>query len=244
MAKAYLDVNKPKRSQFREKRREAVSGVIVIHTAENEADLVGADSGAENVAKFIQNRTDPGSYHRLVDSDSIVKLVRLGCEAYGDGTGSNPHAIHLSVAVRTVDWAKMSKSKRTEYIANLAKAANEARKWLKNKHNITVPAKRISRAESEKRLPGFIGHGDRDPGRRSDPGADFPWDEFLAAYVALSKPTKVIKNPSSSKNTKAKKAQKTRRIILRAEKRGTKDKVITKAQLRKLKSVRVALRFK
>src|SRR5690606_10054538 len=34
--------------------------------------------------------------------------------------------------------------------------------------------------------PGFLAHGDADPGRRSDPGTEapnlFPWDEFLAFY--------------------------------------------------------------
>lgn len=213
MGNAYLDTNKPRRAQFREPRRAKPTGCVEIHTAESVMDTVGPDTGAESVAKFIQGRNDPGSYHRLVDSDSIVSLVRFGCEAYGDGTGSNPWAIHISAACRTTDWEKMSKERRTNFIANLAKAANEARIWLKRTHGVDLPARRISKAQSDKGVAGFLGHGDRDPGRRTDPGADFPWGEFMAAYTALSKPTKIVKpaRPVGDKN------QGLRRAILASE---------------------------
>ena len=44
---AWLDDHPPKRSQFRDPRRERVSGVIVVHTAENVMDSIGVDTGAE-----------------------------------------------------------------------------------------------------------------------------------------------------------------------------------------------------
>lgn len=179
----YLETHKPKRTQFRRPRRAKPSGVIVVHTAESVMGSVGPDTGAENVAAFIARRSDPGSYHTLVDSDSRVRLVRYDAEAYGDGTGSNPHAIHISFACRTTDWAKMSPKRRAAFVAQGVAAAVDAAKWLKSTHGVTVPAVRVSRAASEARRPGFISHGERDPGRRSDPGSDFPWTEFLRGYA-------------------------------------------------------------
>ena len=188
----YLIDNPPRVYQFRRPRRGTVTGCIVVHTAESALDGLadGVDASAENVARFIRDRSDYGSYHRLVDSDSIVALVPFDAEAYGDGTGSNLWALHLSFACRTTDWKTMGKARRDATIRNGAKAAAEMARWVERTRKIKVPAKRISKADSDRGLPGFIAHGTRDPGRRSDPGADFPWDDFLAAFVAEMRPPK------------------------------------------------------
>ncbi|WP_181312455.1 peptidoglycan recognition protein family protein [Nocardioides campestrisoli] len=184
----YLEQHPPRQTQFRRPRRGVPSGVIVVHTAESVMDTVGPDTGAENVAAFIANRSDYGSYHTLVDSDSIVRLVPYDAEAYGDGTGSNTHAIHISFACSAADWPRMSKARRDAFIRNGAAAAAHAARWLEDDRDIRVPARRITRGQSESRVPGFISHGERDPGRRSDPGAAFPWDAFLDQYDELVNP--------------------------------------------------------
>lgn len=181
----FLIDNPPKVRQFRRPRRATPSGVIVVHTAESILDMIGEDSGAEDVARFIANRSDFGSYHTLADSDSTVRVVPFDAEAYGDGTGSNPHAIHISFACKAAGWAGMSAERRAAMIHQGALAAAEAATWLLKEHGVAVPAMRISRADSERRLPGFISHAERDPARRSDPGAEFPWDDFFAEFVAL-----------------------------------------------------------
>jgi hypothetical protein len=183
----YLEQHKPARSQYRTPRRAKPSGVIVVHTAESVMDTIGPDTGAESVAAFIARRSDPGSYHTLVDSDSRVRLVRFDAEAYGDGTGSNPHACHISAACRTTDWATMSPERRAGFVRQLAIAAADYATWLRREHNVVIPAVRVNRAQSDLRVPGFISHGERDPERRSDPGKDFSWDAFLAAYAAEMK---------------------------------------------------------
>lgn len=159
------------------------SGVIVIHTAENYPDLLGPDAGAENVARFIANRSDYGSYHRLVDSDSIIKMAPFWYETWHD-TKTNWHSIGISGAVRAHEWHKIPKARRDAIVINMAKAAAEAAKWLKAEYGITVPAGRVSRAEAHKGIPGFIGHGESDPVNRSDPGPNFDWNLFFKTYRA------------------------------------------------------------
>lgn len=186
----YLIDNPPRVPQFRRPRREKPSGVIVVHTAESILDMLGEDTGAEDVARFIANRSDYGSYHTLADTDSTVRLVPFDAEAYGDRTGSNYHAIHISFACKAAGWAGMSAERRAAMIHHGALVAAEAATWLQKNHGITVPAFRISREDSERRLPGFISHAERDPGRRTDPGADFPWSEFLREYKIAMIPPK------------------------------------------------------
>lgn len=178
----YLEEHPPRVRQYREPRREKPSGVIVMHTAESVLDQIGVDTGAEDVARFIEQRTDYGSYHTLVDTDSRVRLVPFTAEAYGDRTGSNLHAVHISFACKAAGWAGMTAWRRVKMIERGAAAAAQAAKWIEQTEGVTVPARRITREQSERREPGFIPHADRDPERRTDPGAAFPWDEFLRAY--------------------------------------------------------------
>lgn len=182
---AYLVANRPKVRQFRE-RGTTPSGVIVVHTAESTPDWVGPDSGAESVARFIRDRSDYGSYHDLCDSDSIVDLVPYAMQAYGDGTGSNPHAYHVSAATQAAKWLQASEEWRRATVRNMARAAARYARWLRAEHGVIIPARRITRAQSEARMPGFISHGERDPGRRTDPGPAFPWGLFLKYYAAFT----------------------------------------------------------
>lgn len=182
---AYLDAHPNRNLAQQRPRRDKPSGVIVVHTAESALDEIGEDTGAEGVARYISERTTYGSYHRLADSDSVVAVARFEMTTYGDGTGSNDFAIHISFACRAADWPRMSRHRREAFIRNGAKAAAEAARWLRTEHGITVPARRISRAQSDQRVPGFISHAERDPSRRTDPGAEFPWRDFLGTYRSL-----------------------------------------------------------
>jgi hypothetical protein len=185
---AYLIDNRPRRSQHRP-RRATPSGVVVVHTAEARPTLTRPDDSAERVARFIRDRSDPGSYHELIDSDSYVHLVPWDREAFGDGTGSNPHALHISFATQAARWSQLPGWWVEGALTIAAERVAAYSRWLQANHGIVVPAKRITRAESEARQPGFISHGERDPGRRSDPGQHFPWSGFLDAYGSALAPT-------------------------------------------------------
>lgn len=154
-----------------------------MHTAENTPDLIAADAGAEAVANFIRTRSTPGSYHDLVDSDSAINLVAYDCEAFHDATGSNRHSYGVSVATRADRWSTTPVEWREGAVRQAAAAAARYAFWLHARRGIVIPAGRISREQSEARVPGFISHAERDPARRSDPGAGFPWSQFLAEFA-------------------------------------------------------------
>ena len=193
MTSAYLIDNPPRRSQYRKPRRSTPSGTIVIHTAENLTDITGPDTGAESVARFIQGRSTPGSYHLLGDRDSIIQLVPFEFEAFHDGTGSNPWSIGISAAMRAEDWRRLSRTNRSAYLATMVTMARRAADWLHTTHGIDVPAHRVDRSTA--RSPGFCSHAEREtwfgtPGRRSDPGFDADdWAEFLDLYAGQTPTT-------------------------------------------------------
>lgn len=179
----YLELHPPARSQYRRPRRAEPSGAIVVHTAENAPDLDGPDGGAEGVARFISTRTDPGSYHTVVDADSIVRVVPFDAEAYGEGTGGNPYALHLSFAVKTSTWDVLEPGRLAAMILNGARGAADMARWLAQNHYGVPGAARIDASRYRNGWAGFISHAELDPRRRSDPGASFPWGAFLDLYA-------------------------------------------------------------
>lgn len=190
---AYLVANPPRRSQFRKPRRAVPTGTCVLHSAENAPDLRPPDDGAEGIARFIQGRSDPGSYHVIADQDSRIQLVPFEWEAYGDGTGSNPWGIQLSLALRAKDWWTLTDQQRLWYMASLATAARDASDWLLATQGFVVPVRRLTKASANQ--AGFCTHQDREdwfgtPGRRTDPWRNDPamWHLFLTLYADTAKP--------------------------------------------------------
>lgn len=181
----FLEDNPPARRQFRTPRRATVSGAIVLHTAENNTDTALPDGGAEAVASFIARRTDaPGSYHSIVDADSIVRIGKYEWEMFHEGTGGNRWSLGLSFACQASQWPTLPEAWFTGALANGAREAANMAQWVHSTVGVTIPAARITVEEYRASRAGFIGHRDLDPGRRSDPGSEFPWDEFLAAFAA------------------------------------------------------------
>jgi hypothetical protein len=179
----YLEDHPPARRQYRAPRRSDPTGAIVLHTAENVTDVVLPDAGAENVAAFIARRGDPGSYHTIVDSDSIVRVGRYEWEMFHEGTGGNRWSLGLSFACRAAQWPMLPEEWVEPALRNGAEAAADMARWLHTEHGIMVPAARITADAYRRGVAGFVGHAALDPGRRSDPGAHFPWARFLSYYA-------------------------------------------------------------
>ena len=161
------------------------SGVVVLHTGENATDMIGVDSGAENVARYLSTRTTYGSYHRLVDSDSTVPVLPWEYEAY-HCIYTNNHSVGISAGIQLRHWDVMPKDRRDAILRNMAEAAADYARWLVRERGIEIPARWLTREEALAGKPGFIEHGRTDPWRRSD-----PWDrdsdeaaDFMRYYIA------------------------------------------------------------
>lgn len=240
---AYLIEHPPRVRQFRP-RGTTISGVVVLHTAESAPDTTGTDLGAEGVARFIQGRTDYGSYHWLADSDSLIELVPMReMQAYGDGTGSNPHAIHISAATQAHRWADLPKDWVEGTVENMALAAHRASNLLEEVHGTRIPARRITRPMSERRVEGFITHAERDPERRGDPGKDFPWVMFWRFYGELEnpKPDAVVTTRGARVDTALKRTSAALTALEKAQGKGKRSAELEKAEA-ELREARRALR--
>lgn len=161
------------RGWFHPSRRGGLPAIrhIVIHTAENTPDLLLPDGGAEAVARFQSNTDRPSSYHRIVDSDSVVLMLPDQAVAFG-ARGANTSALHLSFATKAALWRGMSPMWKTQA---LIRAAAEAREWVQL---YRIPIVRLGRSDWRANR-GFVAHADVDPSRRTDPGPEFPWTRFL-----------------------------------------------------------------
>lgn len=157
--------------QSRCPRRDRLSGVVVVHTTEAALDAIAPDTGAENVAAFIARRPDPGSYHVLVDTDSVVDLIVDGCEAFGTNSGDNRHAWHIAMACRTTD---LDPDAWHTHVLLRAVAAEAVEFWRRNGFD-PAAARWLTRSEAQaKQGPGYVNHGTLQPQDRTDAFAAHP----------------------------------------------------------------------
>ncbi len=181
-ATAYLEGRDTAIPQYHLVRKALPSGAAVMHTTEGAPSL----NAAEGLANYTTTRTSYGSYHDATDYSGTLKIGRFEWQMFGEGTGGNRWAYHHAFCCRTTDWTKMPEGDIASMLVDGAEAVANYSAWLIASHGIAVPARRITKAQYHNQEPGFISHGELDPSRRSDPGADFPWDDFLSRYEAVA----------------------------------------------------------
>ena len=158
----YLIDNPPASRQFYTSRQNGLSGGVVIHTTEGSG---GFDS-AEKTAAFISRRSDPGSYHCIVDieQNTAVHLMPDDYVAFGVATpGFNSRCWMVAIAARSADLDPNNDLTKIE-IENLAREIVDF--WKRNGFDPVSSAQFIG--EDVKDRPGIAHHGDVQPRDRSD----------------------------------------------------------------------------
>jgi len=173
-----LDNPNPNGDHFTRTSVRQIRGVV-IHTAENVADTIGPDGGAESVANYGATAARSVSWHATVDKDSIIYMLPDEYTAY-HVIGYNATTLGIEQACQSAKWAEYPDDWVEATLNNTAKVVRE---WCK-KYNI--PMVRITKAEFDAGGKGILAHADLDPARRSDPGRTFPWDRFLQKVTGES----------------------------------------------------------
>lgn len=160
----YLLEHPPARVQFRRDakgrptRRTRPTGCTIVHTAENMLATIDPDIGAEATADFIRRCAEPGSFHDLVDIDSALQLLPYEAEAYQDGTGSNRWAMSINFRVEEQRLGPAVPPAPRRVLRQGAGRSPPQQQWFRGRGYPTTPLRRISRAQSEQGLAGFISH--------------------------------------------------------------------------------------
>lgn len=167
-------VNVDGRYWGRYRRRDAFSGGVVVHSAEVPPDYVLPDLGAERTANYFTGSDRPASYHRIADSDSIVRFLPFDHEAYHDATGGNRWSVGVSMGTQAHTWGTdLDHDERM--LRNGSKAAAEAAVYwvsLAPGRDPLACARWITPAQYRAHQPGLVEHGelvrhaDRTRGRR------------------------------------------------------------------------------
>jgi len=173
MTDYWLDENPPVRSQYAERPPGVLPRLIVLHTTQQPPDVTGSDSGAEGLARYVQRRSTAGCYHSCVDSDSTVRLVSPTMQCWG-ARYVNKFALHISHSTKAAMWTQLPHDWVT---ATLKNSAREVADWC---DRYGIPPRLITRTEAiDFGTAGIISHASIDPDRRTDPGVDFPWTQWL-----------------------------------------------------------------
>lgn len=158
----YLLDNPPASRQYYPSRPSGLSGGVVIHTTEGS----GGFTSAENTAAFISRRTDPGSYHCIVDSEAnaAVHLLPDDHVAFGvAASGYNSRCWMIAIAAPSAALNPESEFTLIE-IDNMGREIAEF--WKRNGVDIAAASNFIG--EGVKDRPGLAHHGDVQPWDRSD----------------------------------------------------------------------------
>lgn len=151
--------------------------LIAIHTNEgNNPPDVFPDRTAENLAAYLDRPEVQASYHVIVDDDSTVRYLPDTVASWSLLSGNA-----RSLNVCFTGWARWTREEWLIHPAMLVRGAAVVAHWCRL---YGIPVRRLSLAQVAGNERGLIGHVDWTHGKRqgnhTDPGAGFPWVEFLA----------------------------------------------------------------
>lgn len=186
-----LDHPGPNVTKWYTTRRKPIQ-IIVIHTAENLPDFTPPDKGAENVARYGAATSRQVSWHATVDSDSIIPMLPASYTAF-HVRGYNSLSLGVECATQARKWSEAPPEWVDKVITNLSDVVRE---WGEQ---FQIPYHRIARVNVDNGRRGLVAHADLDPGRRTDPGEDFPWG-LLWQKLGIGEETEMVLKLGDSGN--------------------------------------------
>jgi hypothetical protein len=176
MARSYALIN----NRHHYKSRLTPIQIIGLHVTAGleDLDMLGIDHSAEKTNAWGATTDTQVSWHACSDSDSIGWALPDTYTAFHI-RGYNSEALGLEICNRTATWNDKPKEWVERTLRNAAKVCHE---WEKA-HNI--PRRLLTKAQVDAGMKGYTYHMFLDPTRRRDPGADFPWQQFVGYLEEL-----------------------------------------------------------
>ena len=161
----YLLNNPPASPQFYTSRNSTPTYAIGVHTSEGST----GPGSARNLAAFIARRSDPGSYHAIVDSEETIVMVPPDYTTFSvAASGYNSRTWHICLAGRSAELSPDDANTQ----AMIARAG-EAIRALWAFLNIPLSSAQWIGTDALNR-PGLFCHGDVQPWDRSDAWSTHP----------------------------------------------------------------------
>lgn len=148
---------------------------VVIHTQEG-------DGTAVSLANYL-NSNDV-SYNLVVDGTDTVEVVPVG-EGPWAAAQANDIGVHICFAGSRAAWSREQWLARGAALDRAAKAAAAACQQY------GIPVTKILNGSGWNGTRGLAAHGDFGVrgGGHTDPGPNFPWDDFVARVKRFTNPT-------------------------------------------------------
>ena len=182
----YLLDNPPASPQFYPSRNSTPTWAIGVHTSEGST----GPGSAANLAAFIARRSDPGSYHAIVDSEETIVLVPPDYTTFSvAASGYNSRTWHICLAGRSAELSPDDPNTQA-----MITRAGVAIRFLWGLLGIDPNANAQWIGTDALNRPGLFCHGTVQPWDRSDAWSTHSDQELLNQLLinAITPPTPPI----------------------------------------------------